>query len=64
MELLTRSAWIPTCSIESISVTILTYMEAGGARLDANRLGSMGEYPISEARSAFQRAAHTHGWST
>ena len=63
MELLTRSAWIPTCSLESVLVSILIDMEAGEARLDARRMLSMGEYSISEARSAFQRAAYTHGWS-
>ena len=62
MELLTRSAWIPTCSLESVLVSILMDMEAGEARLDARRMTSMGEYSISEARSAFQRAAYTHGW--
>lgn len=59
MELLTRTGWQSTNSIESVLIQIRAEMTGGGARLE---LGSSGEYSESEAWSAFYRAATNHGW--
>ena len=62
MELLTASGWLPTYSIESVLVSILAEMHGGGARLDRQRMGHLGEYSQAEAKESFKRAALTHGW--
>lgn len=59
MELLTRSGWQSTNSIESVLIQIRAEMTGGGARLDGS---GGGEYSESEAWSAFYRAAGNHGW--
>jgi len=58
-EVLTRSGWTPTNSVESVLVQIRAEMMAGGARLDT---GNQRPYSLSEAQSAFDRVARQHGW--
>lgn len=59
MELLTPSGWRPTNDIESVIIQIRSEMIAGGARIDFSQ-----DYPYSavEAKAAFTRVAHQHGW--
>jgi len=59
MELLSRTGWQSTNSIESVLIQIRAEMTGGGARLDA---GSRGDYSEHEAWDAFYRAAKNHGW--
>jgi ubiquitin-conjugating enzyme E2 Q len=59
MELLSRTGWQSTNSIESVLIQIRAEMTGGGARLD---IGSRGDYSEHEAWDAFYRAAKNHGW--
>lgn len=59
MELLSRTGWQSTNSIESVLIQIRAEMTGGGARLDSS---SRGEYSEHEAWDAFYRAAKNHGW--
>lgn len=59
MELLTRTGWQSTNSIESVLIQIRAEMTCGGARLDS---GYHGDYSEHEAWDAFYRAAKNHGW--
>ncbi|KAK6199805.1 hypothetical protein LQW54_009861 [Pestalotiopsis sp. IQ-011] len=64
MELLTNTGWSPANSMESVLVQVrlaLCSQEPRPARL-AKKNGQRADYGISEAYSAFLRAASTHGW--
>jgi hypothetical protein len=60
VQVLTRSGWRPTVSIESLLVSIRADIVAGGARLDMQRTQSA--YTEAGALDAFQRVARQHGW--
>ncbi|PYH30547.1 putative ubiquitin conjugating enzyme [Aspergillus neoniger CBS 115656] len=60
MELLTSSGWLPTSSIDSVFLQVrmaLCSTEPWPARIERD-----GEYPFSEAVSAYRRACQAHGW--
>jgi ubiquitin-conjugating enzyme E2 Q len=61
MELLTRTGWQSTNSIESVLIQIRAEMTCGGARLDSSYRGDYSEH---EAWDAFYRAAKNHGWDS
>ncbi|KAK4190014.1 ubiquitin-conjugating enzyme E2 Q2 [Podospora australis] len=63
MELLTSNGWLPTFSIESVLLQVRMAMcstDPRPARLAPN-YGS--DYGLSEAISAYERAARMHGWT-
>lgn len=60
MELLSRTGWQSTNSIESVLIQIRAEMTGGGARLDGTGTGA--RYSEHEAWDAFYRAAKNHGW--
>ncbi|KAL3250279.1 hypothetical protein ABHI18_011299 [Aspergillus niger] len=60
MELLTSSGWLPTSSIDSVFLQVrmaLCSTEPWPARIERD-----GDYPFSEAVSAYRRACQAHGW--
>jgi len=60
MQLLTRSGWLPTNTVESVLVQIRTEIASDPkARLD---LASDHEYDEVEARRAFDRMCAKYGW--
>ena len=59
MELLSRTGWQSTNSIESVLIQIRAEMTGGGARLES--VGGS-DYSEHEAWDAFFRAARNHGW--
>lgn len=66
LELLTNSGWSPVISMESVILQVrlaLCNLEPRPARLLRPSLGFPGkDYSISEAVTAYTRAANTHGW--
>ena len=61
IELLTKTGWRPTYTLESLLVQLRALFVSGGAQLD--RLRPERPYGPQEAKEAFARVARDHGWS-
>jgi ubiquitin-protein ligase len=59
-EILTEKGWLPTCSIESLVVLIISEILEGGGRIDPQKYHI--PYTINEAKESFVRVAKSHGW--
>jgi ubiquitin-conjugating enzyme E2 Q len=60
MEVLTKSGWVPSYSLENLLMQIKAEMVDGGARLD---LQNRTRYTIGEAKEAYERMKSKHGWN-
>ncbi|GLJ48170.1 hypothetical protein SUGI_1017160 [Cryptomeria japonica] len=63
-EMLTPSGWLPSLSMETVLVVIQHAIVEGEGRLEmeASASDAHRDYTLEEARLAFQRFAHQHGW--
>ena len=59
-EILTEKGWVPTCTIESLIIIIISEIIEGEGRIDPSKLNI--PYNESEARESFIRLARSHGW--
>jgi ubiquitin-protein ligase len=59
-ELLTEKGWLPTCSIESLVIVVVSEIIEGDGRLDPNKYNV--DYTLTEAKVDFVRVAQSHGW--
>ena len=59
-EILTDKHWLPTCSIESLIIIIISEIIEGEGRLDPNKYHI--PYSLNEAKESFVRVANSHGW--
>ena len=62
IELLTRSGWSPSYSIETLLVQLVALICSDEARAELDRFSADRPYGIAEARAAFARVAADHGW--
>lgn len=62
IELLTRSGWRPSYSIEALLVQLVALICSDEAHAELDRFSANRAYSIAEARSAFVRVAADHGW--
>jgi ubiquitin-conjugating enzyme E2 Q len=60
MQVLTKSGWVPSYSLENLLMQIKAEMVEGNARLDLTNLRPYSEY---EAREAFKRVSARYGWN-
>lgn len=59
-ELLTPKSWSPTCSIESVIVTLMSEIIEGGGRIDP--VNHSVPYSLETAKADFNRVSLQHGW--
>ncbi|ARF10022.1 ubiquitin-conjugating enzyme E2 [Indivirus ILV1] len=59
-ELVTEKGWIPTCTTESLLITLISEIIDGGGRIDPHKYHI--PYTLAEAEAAFIRVAKSHGW--
>lgn len=59
MELLTKSGWVSTYSIESLIIDIKSQILEGDGRIDIKRFD---KYSLDEAKDSYKRVASGHGW--
>ena len=62
MEVLTKSGWSPSYSMETLIVDIKSTIIEGDGQIDINRWRE--EYSLSEAKDSFMRVAASYGWNT
>lgn len=60
MEVLTKSGWKPTVSMETLMVIIKVQINEGGGRLDPDNHSN--PYCEARARQSFSNVARSHGW--